>query len=269
MHATFLHDAPTIRFATFLAPTIYSTYEHIARSIAEKVGYPTVLTIGQSFEDFATGQVDVGFICGLPYVHLADSLNSSVELLAAPVLQGERYQHKPIYFSDVIVHSDSSFASFDDLDGCVWAYNQRTSHSGYNLVCSSLLEQGKTLSYFGTMVETGSHQRSLQLVLDKQADATAIDSHVLDVLLLQNKDLALHLRVVATLGPSSIPPVVVARSLDSHLKCRMQEALITMHSDPAAADGLHTGRIDHFVAVTDADYDGIRRVFARVQFAML
>jgi phosphonate transport system substrate-binding protein len=118
------------------------------------------------------------------------------------------------------------------------------------------------------MIETGSHERSLQLVLEGQADAAAIDSHVLDTLLWQNKDLELQLRVIARLGPSSIPPVVVARSLDSNLKCRLQEALITMHNDPGAASWLHQGRIDHFVAVTDADYNDIRTIFARVQVTM-
>ncbi len=268
MHATFLHDAPAIRFATFLAPNLYCTYEHIARYVGVKVGYPTRLSVGHSLEDFVAGQVDVGFICGLPYVRLVDSPGSPVELLAAPVLRGERYQNKPVYFSDVIVRSDRPFASFDDLGGCRWAYNQRTSHSGYNLVCSSLLELGKTLRYFGTMIETGSHHLSLQLVLEGQADAAAIDSHVLDALLWQNKDLELQLRVIARLGPSSIPPVVVARSLDGNLKCRLQEALITMHNDPGAADRLHEGRIDHFVAVTDADYNDIRAIFAQVQAAM-
>src|SRR5438876_1826656 len=268
MHAPFSHYTSVIRFATFLAPHLYRTYEHIARYVGGKVGYATDLTVGQSLEDFVAGRVDVGFLCGLPYVHLVDSPGSPVELLAAPVLQGERYQNKPVYFSDVIVRSDRPFASFDDLGGCRWAYNQRTSHSGYNLVCSSLLELGKTLRYFGTMIETGSHHLSLQLVLEGQADAAAIDSHVLDALLWQNKDLELELRVIARLGPSSIPPVVVARSLDGNLKCRLQEALITMHNDPGAADRLHEGRIDHFVAVTDADYNDIRAIFAQVQAAM-
>jgi phosphonate transport system substrate-binding protein len=131
-----------------------------------------------------------------------------------------------------------------------------------------LLEQGKTLRYFGTMIEAGSHQRSLQLVMEGQADAAAIDSHVLDALLWHNKDLELQLRVIARLGPSSIPPVVVARSLDSNLKCRLQEALITMHDDPIASNELHKGRIDHFATVTDADYNDIRTIFAQVQAAM-
>ena len=269
MHATFSHNAPVIRFATFLAPQLYRIYEHIARYVGEKVGYPADLTVGRAFEDFEAGGVDVGFICGLPYVRLADEPANTVELLAAPVLEGERYRQKPVYFSDVIVRSDSPYTSFDDLGGCTWAYNEPGSHSGYNLVCSSLLERGKTLHYFGTMIKTGSHSRSLQLVLEGRADATAIDSHVLDVVLAQNKDLALQLRVVTMLGPSSIPPVVVARNLDPDLKCRMREALLTIHDDPDMARVLHEGRIDHFVAVTDADYNDIRTIFARTQAALI
>jgi phosphonate transport system substrate-binding protein len=269
MHATFSHNAPVIRFATFLAPQLYRIYEHIARYVGEKVGYPADLTVGRAFEDFEAGGVDVGFICGLPYVRLADEPANTVELLAAPVLEGERYRQKPVYFSDVIVRSDSPYTSFDDLGGCTWAYNEPGSHSGYNLVCSSLLERGKTLHYFGTMIKTGSHSRSLQLVLEGRADATAIDSHVLDVVLAQNKDLALQLRVVTMLGPSSIPPVVVARNLDPDLKCRMREALLTIYDDPDMARVLHEGRIDHFVAVTDADYNDIRTIFARTQAALI
>ena len=260
-----MHDTLSIRFASYLSPNIYATYEHITRYVGEKVGRPTTLTVGRSFEEFAAGQVDVGFICGLPYSHLADSPSCPVELLVAPVLQGERYQRKPIYFSDVIVRSDSPYTSFDDLEGCVWAYNQRTSHSGCNLVCYSLLERGKSPHYFGMTVETGSHRRSVQSVLEGQADAAAIDSHMLDVLLSQYTDVAAKLRIVDMLGPSSIPPVVVSKSLDKELKCRMREVFVNMHQDPDAATGLHTGLIERFVVVTDDDYQDIRTMLARVQ----
>jgi phosphonate transport system substrate-binding protein len=261
-----MDNTPVIRFATFLSPNIYPTYEYITRYVGEKVSRPVILTIGQSFEEFAAGQVDVGFICGLPYIHLADSPNCPVELLAAPVLLGERYGQKPVYFSDVIVHRDSPYTSFDDLQGCVWAYNQRASHSGYNLVYYSLLEQGKFPdNFFGEMVESGSHRRSVQMVLEGQVDAAAIDSHMLDVLLIQHADIAAKLRIIDMLGPSSIPPVVAAKSLDRNLKSHIQEVLLTMHEDPDTACRLHEGMIDRFVLVTDDDYGDIRAMFARVQ----
>jgi hypothetical protein len=40
----------------------------------------------------------------------------------------------------------------------------------------------------------------------------------------------------------------------------VQGALTQMHKDPAAAEVLHRGCIDQFVAVQDADYDDIRHM---------
>ncbi len=259
------NDMVSIRFATFLSPLLYGTYAHIARYVGERVGCQATLKVGKSFNEFAEGQVDVAFICGLPYVRMTGQDTCPVELLAAPVLQGERYQHKPVYFSDVIVRSDSPYTSFDDLGGCVWAYNERASHSGCNLVCYSLLERGKSPDYFGKTVKSGSHLRSIEMVLEGEADATAIDSHLSDILRSRDEELAAKLRVVDVFGPSSIPPVVVSKRLDDQLKREMREALVTMHLDDCGASGLREGLIERFVLVTDENYGDIRRMLDRVE----
>jgi phosphonate transport system substrate-binding protein len=249
-----------LRFASYLAPNIYETYAFIAHYVGEKIGQPVTMNVGQSFDEFAGGQVDIGFLCSLPYTQLADSPDHAVELLAAPILHGERYQQRPIYFSDVIVRRDSPYISFDDLQGCTWAYNQRTSHSGWNIVCSSLLQRRKTLAHFGRLVETGSHQRSLAHVLEGLADAAAIDSQVLDAFFLQQSALATSLRVIDTLGPSPIPPVAAACALHPALKRRVQDILLTLHEDPLAVSALRQGAIERFVRICDKDYDPIRKM---------
>ena len=259
------NNTATIRFSSFLSPLMHETYAHIARFVGERVGYQTTLNVGQSFDEFAENQVDVAFICGLPYVRMSSQETCPVELLAAPVLMGERYLHKPVYFSDVIVHSDSPYTSFDDLGGCVWAYNERVSHSGCNLVCFSLLERGKSPDYFRKTVKSGSHMRSLEMILEGEADAAAIDSHLSDILRSRDEVLAGRLRVVDVLGPSSIPPVVVSRRLDNELKCRLREALITMHLDNQGAEELRKGLIERFVAVEDKDYRNIREMLEKVE----
>lgn len=262
-----MHPTPTIRFATFLSPVLYRTYESIATYVGERIGFPTTLSVGHELDDFAQGKADIGFMCGLLYVRMTQARACPVELLAAPVLQGERYRGTPIYFSDVVVRSESRYTSFDDLAGCVWAYNERESHSGCNLVCYSLLQRGKASHYFGKTLASGSHQRSLEMVLAGRADAAALDSHLLDVLLTEQPQLASQLRVVAMLGPSSIPPLVVSKNLDLALKQRLQMALLTMHHDASAADELGRGRIERFVAITDEHYNDIRHMLSRVRAA--
>src|SRR4029078_2445211 len=120
-----------LRFATFLAPNMFSVYRFIADYIGARLDRPAELTVESSFAQFAAGAIDVGFLCGLPYVHLTRTRPVPVELLAAPVLHGDRYRQRTIYFSDVIVRRDRSFGSFADLRGAVWAYNDLDSHSGY------------------------------------------------------------------------------------------------------------------------------------------
>jgi phosphonate transport system substrate-binding protein len=259
----------TLNFANFLSPVLYETYAYIASYVGERVGHPATLHVGQSLEEFAPKQrsADIGFLCGLLYVHAMRKPDCPFELLVAPVLQGARYQQRPIYYSDVVVRSDSLYTSFADLQGCTWAYNERASHSGYNLVYHSLLTQKKSLDYFRETIATGSHLQSLQAVLAGKADATALDSHLLDTLLLQQPTLAQKIRIVDMLGPSTIPPIVIASELDDDLKRRVRTVLISMHEDPLSAKELHKGCIERFVPVYDADYNDLRIMFARVQQA--
>lgn len=49
---------PVLHFATFLSPNLYRTHEYIASYIGEKLGYSTLLTLGdkQSLEGFDGGK---------------------------------------------------------------------------------------------------------------------------------------------------------------------------------------------------------------------
>jgi phosphonate transport system substrate-binding protein len=92
---------------------------------------------------------------------------------------GKRYGGRPVYFSDVVVRSDSSVQSFADLRGAAWAYNELTSQSGYNITRYTLAIRGETGAYFSRVVLAGSHQRSLVLVLDGSVDAAPEGSALL------------------------------------------------------------------------------------------
>ena len=256
-----------LRFATFLAPNMFGVYRFVADYVGEELGYRVELIVGSSFDQFAATQADVGFICGLPYVQLARQPSPPVELLAAPVLQGARYEGRPIYFSDVIVHTDSRHRSCSDLRGCSWAYNDLDSHSGYNVTRHRLVQMGEVGGYFGRVVEGGSHQRSIRLVCNGEVDAAAIDSQVLAVELRDHPALKNQLRVIDTLGPAGIQPVVAASRLPDALKADIRDVLLDMGDDPVARAGLAPGFIERFVTVTDEDYDDVRAMLTAAEDA--
>jgi phosphonate transport system substrate-binding protein len=256
-----------LRFVTFLAPNMFGVYRFVADYVGEKLGRRTELTVGYSFDQFPSGQADVGFICGLPYVQLARQPSPPVELLAAPLLQGERYEGKPIYFSDVIVHADSPYRSFADLRGRSWAFNDLDSHSGYNVTRCQLVKMGETGGFFGSVVEAGSHQRSIRMVCSGEVDAAAIDSQVLAIELRDHPDLRGKLKVIVALGPAGIQPVVAASRLPDSLKADVRAVLLDMGDDPAARATLAHGFVERFVPVGDEDYDDVREMLVAAEDA--
>jgi phosphonate transport system substrate-binding protein len=254
-----------LRVATFLAPNMLPVYEFVVDALGRELGCRTELVVGASFDQFRIGEIDAGFICGLPYVQLVRQDSAPVELLAAPVLCGDRYAGRPIYFSDVIVRRDSPMRTFADLRGRSWAYNDPDSHSGYNLTRHHLLTMGETRGFFGRVIEAGFHQRAMRMVAGGEVDAAAIDSQVLAIELRDHPGLAGKLRVFEVLGPSTIQPVVAARHLSAVTKAALRTALLRMGDDPVARKELDRGFVERFVPVTDGDYDDIRKMLAAAE----
>ena len=205
-----------------------------------------------------SGKIDIAWICGLPSVIRADRGHPDVELLAAPVMAGERYNDQPIYFSDVIVREERAYRAFDDLRGSTWAYNEPRSQSGYNITRYHLARIDAPSPFFKRVVEAGSHERAIQLVMEGSVDAAAIDSTVLEVARERDPTIEKHTRVLATLGPSPIPPLVISKQLDEGLRSTVKTWILEMHRDDLGRQILDRAKIRRFDSVGDTDYDPIR-----------
>ncbi|MFN2190547.1 MAG: phosphate/phosphite/phosphonate ABC transporter substrate-binding protein, partial [Candidatus Promineifilaceae bacterium] len=180
--------------------------------------------------------------------------------LAAAVMEGKRYGDRPVYFSDIVVRTDSPLLNFADLEGCIWAYNEPNSHSGYNVVRYHLATLGELYGFFGQVIESGAHQKSLEMILNGEVDASAIDSTVLETELTLQPDLSDKLRVIESLGPSPIPPWIVSKNLPAATRYALRQTFLEMHRDYQGAAILKSARIKRFEAVTDIDYDSIREM---------
>ena len=256
-----------LRFASFLAPNMLPVYWFLAVRIGERLGRPVELVVGSSFDQFEAGDADLGVICGLPYVWLADRHPAPVEPLAAPVLAGARYGGRPVYYSDVIVRHDSPITSLEELEGRSWAYNEPASHSGYTVTLYSLVRLGARPGFLGPVLQAGFHQRAIRLVADGTVDAAAIDSQVLAIELRDHPELADGLRVVGAFGPSTIQPVVAASRLPDRLKDQVRDLLVGLGDDPGVRAALDHGFIRRFAPVDDAAYDDIRAMLATIETA--
>ena len=259
-----------LRVASHLAPGVEPLYEFLAGYMADRIGRRAEFVVADSYERCAQDIDDVCFVCSIPYLLFADAGRIDMEVIAAPVLRGDRYGGRPVYFSDVIVSADSPHRSFADLRGATWAYNEPFSHSGYMTVLYHLATLGEDVSYFAEMVEAGFHQEAIRMVADGRIDASAIDSQVLDIELRDHPELAGALRRIGTIGPSTIQPVVASRARLTDAERRaITDALVGVAGDPAARGPLERALVERFVRLDAGGYDDIRRMLGRVRSAGL
>ncbi|MGZ8425460.1 MAG: PhnD/SsuA/transferrin family substrate-binding protein [Candidatus Binatia bacterium] len=251
-----------LKLASCMAENTEEFCRAIAGYLQGKLNVPTEYVTGMPWQErealFDRGEIQVLWLCGLPYVHKADLAESSMELLVVPIPVGERYGSRPVYFSDVVVRRDSACRSFRDLRGATWAYNEPRSHSGFNVVRAHLFDLGEIGNFFAAAVEAGAHTKSLQMILSRAVDGAAIDSTVLEWLDGQRNDLADEIRVIDTIGPSPIPPWVISRQVAASQRQALRQLLVEMHLDPAGRKVLADGRCLRFTAADDHDYDPIR-----------
>ncbi len=233
--------------------------------LGARLGVTTSFVVGPPWQEqqamVDAGEADLAFICGLPYTLRAERL----EPLAAPVQAGARYGGRPVYYSDVVVRSESHYTRFEELRGARWAYNEPGSLSGYAVARAHLAAIGAPAGFFGRAVESGAHRESLRMVLAGEADAAAIDSIVLDLALRDDPALGGRVRVVASLGPQPAPPLVAARHLSPGLRAQIRAALGAAHEDEVGRAALALAGITRLAPLADADYDPVRLLAQRAQ----
>lgn len=240
----------------------YAYYQRLQGYVAKKLGRPIELVERENYAEvsrlLAKGGADVAFVCSGPYVKEKET--SHMELLVMPVVKGE-----PAYYSYIIVPADSSYGELRDLRGKRFAFTDPLSHSG-TLVPTYLLSlmDETPASFFGRYAYTYGHDTSIKAVADKLVDGAAVDSLIWEYLAVTTPVLTGKTRIISRSGPYGIPPVVVRSGLDPELKRRLAEIFMSAAADPEGKNILKGMMIEKFVPGDDANYDSIRRMYARL-----
>jgi len=257
--------------AAFVSESGVGVYEEITRYLSEKSGlrveFITGLSYGTINEMLASGAVDCGFVCGYPYVLMHDQPKPTVNLLAAPIMKAPRYKGQPKYYSDLIVNKDSPYKTLHDLKGRTYVYNDELSNSGYNMPRHRLLELGLTSGFFGKILRSGSHEESIRMVATGKADASYVDSLVLDYDREKGLGAAHDVRVIESLGPAGICPIAIATTVPAETRDKLQKELVTMHDDPKGRKILEDALVARFAVVEESNYDDIRAMKAAAEKA--
>lgn len=173
-------------------------------------------------EDLLFGQA-----CEYP---LAKSFGQHLTVLAtphyaAPGCVGSLYQ------SAVVVRADETAASLADLRGRRCAVNEIDSNSGMNLLRAAIAPFAAGSPFFDSVILSGSHQRSLELIAANQADVAAIDCVTFAHLQSIDSTLVRQLRILSWTPPSPSLPFVTARSTSVETRVYLRFALAAVFAD--------------------------------------
>jgi phosphonate transport system substrate-binding protein len=257
--------------AAFVSESGVGDYSQIAQYLTRKTGLQTEFVSGLAYGTINSmleeGTIHCGFICGISYITLHDRPQPAAHLLVAPVMRAPRYQGQPKYFSDLIVRKDSPYQSLMDLKGRTYVFNDEISNSGYNLPRYRLLQLGLTGGFFGKVLRSGSHEESIRMVASGEADASFVDSLVLDYEREKRLGHAHEVRVIESVGPVGICPLAASSKMPMELRDTVQKALATMHEDPEGRKILEQALLSRFAIVDDSNYDDIRMMKAAAEKA--
>jgi phosphonate transport system substrate-binding protein len=203
-----------------------------------------------------SGDADLAFVCGGAYVE--GEREFGMQLLVAPQVRGEL-----VYYSYIIVASDSPAQSLADLRGRAFAFTDPLSNSGHLAPQWMLYQIGETPeTFFDRTTFTYSHDNSIRAVADHIVDGAAVDSLVYDYTIAREPSFSARTRVIAKSPPYGVPPVVVHPDIDPALRSALRDVLLTMRDDPQGQAVLRGLMIDQFVEINPAAYDDIRQMAA-------
>lgn len=241
------------------------SYSDLLNYIGRKLNRPVQLVQRQTYAEvndlIKSGEVDLGFVCTSAYV--AGQREFGMELLVAPQVGGET-----VYYSFLIVPSDSPARSMADLRGKVFAFTDPMSLTGRVYPTSLVKALGESPeTFFARVFFTYSHDNAIKAVANKVADGANVDSLVYDFFVTRDPTIAQRTRVIHRSPAFGIPPVVVNPKLSPQLKESLRNLLLQMDTDLDAQPILRNLMIERFVLVSDRIYNSARSLGLQVNIA--
>lgn len=224
--------------------------------LQQRTGVPIQFVQRSSYreilEQVVTGELDLAWLCGFPYVMERRYLR----LMVAPVFQG-----KPEYHSYLIGQSTQDADDIADLKDKVFAFSDPNSFSGYLYPRHRLQQEGFAIEgYFRRSFFTWSHRKVVEAVAVGLADAGAVAGYVWETMDKLYPRVTANTRVIRRSAAYGFPPFVARADLDGDVFERVQAVFLAMRHDVDGARLLEELNLDGFVPAEDAMYESIAEI---------
>ena len=202
----------------------------IADYLSQKMGVKVEAFTASNYigvvEGIGSGSVDFGIIPPFSAVLAQKQSN------AQPLLTSKGKSGKSGYTAELYVRKDSGIKTLEDVKGKKVAFVDPSSSSGYIYPGAMLVKAGINLDKDISYQFSGGHDKSLQLLLNKDVDVIATFDGVEER---YGKDFPAALTDIEKLASSdTIPGIMVTASskMDKYVQEKWKQALLDMDKDP-------------------------------------
>ena len=230
----------------------------IAEYLSERLGVKVEAFTASNYigvvEGIGSGSVDFGIIP--PFSALLAQKQSN----AQPLLTSKGTTGKPGYTAELYVRKDSGIKSLQDVKGKKVAFVDPSSSSGYIYPGAMLVKAGINLEKDISYQFSGGHDKSLQLLLNRDVDVIATFDGVPER---YKKDFPNAVNEVEKLATSDmIPGVMVTASnkMDKELQEKLKQALLDIEKDPKLKELFK--KMFSITGFSDVDQDAYSKVEA-------
>jgi ABC-type phosphate/phosphonate transport system substrate-binding protein len=165
------------------------------------------------------------FMCGWPYARRAEQ----PKLVAAPIPAGARYGGKPIYFTDLMVRTDSPYQTLADTFGHRLAYTAISSHSGFNAQRFHLASRHGGEKRYGPWVGPyTTPRRIVEALLSGEADVGPLDSFAHDLMRRHEPDLMEGVRAIESTDFAPMPSLIASATTPDETVERLRATLLSV-----------------------------------------
>lgn len=255
-------DAQTlgIGFLPYIAPSeLLERYTPLVNYLGRQLGRPAHIIITKDYtghiQNLKNGKIDIAFLGAATYVKLVEE-KEPIRLLARYEMNGQPFLH-----AIILTRQDSPLRDLKGMRGKRMAFGDPNSTLSYLVPRTMLLDQGLDVRDLAEHGFLGNHENVVNNVLFGRYDAGA----VADEVFAQYKDKPL--RVLASSAPFSAHVFVAAGHVTAAEAAQIAKLLQGLKDTPDGRAALQAIGlpVTGFVAAKDADYDSMRKVFAKLR----